>query len=377
MNALDGRAGSLPEVSIVMPCLNEADTLATCIDKAQRALREPASPARSSSPTTAAPTARRRSPAAHGARVVPVAGARLRQRADGRHRGGARPLRHHGRRRRQLRLPRGRRSSSTKLRAGLRPGAGLPAARRRRHACCPARCRPCTAGSAIRCSRPGAAGGSATPIHDVYCGMRGFTREAYRAPRPALHGHGVRHRDDHQGEPLPASASPRCRSRCTPTAARRTRRTCGRSATAGARCASSCCSARAGCSSCPGCSLLALGVARLRAGAARRDDRPASRSTCTRCSSPAWRSLGGQQAIVVRAVRQDLRDRRRAAAARPPHRALLRDRRRSSAGCHAGRRRHARRPRPAGRGRRCSGGSRTSVRSTTRTRCGWRFPAPR
>jgi glycosyltransferase involved in cell wall biosynthesis len=29
-----------PEVSIVMPCLNEADTLATCIEKAQRAFRE-------------------------------------------------------------------------------------------------------------------------------------------------------------------------------------------------------------------------------------------------------------------------------------------------------------------------------------------------
>jgi glycosyltransferase involved in cell wall biosynthesis len=29
-----------PEVSIVMPCLNEADTLATCVEKAQRALRE-------------------------------------------------------------------------------------------------------------------------------------------------------------------------------------------------------------------------------------------------------------------------------------------------------------------------------------------------
>src|SRR6266550_6826168 len=28
------------EVSIVMPCLNEADTLSTCIEKAQRALRD-------------------------------------------------------------------------------------------------------------------------------------------------------------------------------------------------------------------------------------------------------------------------------------------------------------------------------------------------
>lgn len=31
---------SSPEVSVVMPCLNEADTLATCIGKAQQALRE-------------------------------------------------------------------------------------------------------------------------------------------------------------------------------------------------------------------------------------------------------------------------------------------------------------------------------------------------
>ncbi len=29
-----------PELSIVMPCLNEADTLETCIEKAQRSLRE-------------------------------------------------------------------------------------------------------------------------------------------------------------------------------------------------------------------------------------------------------------------------------------------------------------------------------------------------
>lgn len=34
------RVDSVPEISIVMPCLNEADTLATCIEKAQRAIRE-------------------------------------------------------------------------------------------------------------------------------------------------------------------------------------------------------------------------------------------------------------------------------------------------------------------------------------------------
>jgi len=37
---LSYREDSTIEVSVVMPCLNEADTLATCIEKAQRALRE-------------------------------------------------------------------------------------------------------------------------------------------------------------------------------------------------------------------------------------------------------------------------------------------------------------------------------------------------
>src|SRR5262245_33406174 len=32
--------GQGPEVSVVMPCLNEAETLARCIEKAQRAFRE-------------------------------------------------------------------------------------------------------------------------------------------------------------------------------------------------------------------------------------------------------------------------------------------------------------------------------------------------
>ena len=46
-----------------MPCLNEADTLATCIAQGAGArCASAASPARSSSPTTAAPTARRTSP---------------------------------------------------------------------------------------------------------------------------------------------------------------------------------------------------------------------------------------------------------------------------------------------------------------------------
>ena len=36
----DGNGTPRPELSVVMPCLNEAETLAACIEKAQRALRE-------------------------------------------------------------------------------------------------------------------------------------------------------------------------------------------------------------------------------------------------------------------------------------------------------------------------------------------------
>ena len=51
------------ELSVVLPCLNEAETLATCIRKAPRlAATGSACAARSWSPTTAPPTARRRSP---------------------------------------------------------------------------------------------------------------------------------------------------------------------------------------------------------------------------------------------------------------------------------------------------------------------------
>ena len=36
----DDRATTALEISVVMPCLNEAETLAVCIGKAQKALRE-------------------------------------------------------------------------------------------------------------------------------------------------------------------------------------------------------------------------------------------------------------------------------------------------------------------------------------------------
>ena len=62
-----------PEVSVVMPCLNEADTLATCIVKALRAFAEHGIDgevviADNGSTDGSQDIARR-----HGARVVPVA----------------------------------------------------------------------------------------------------------------------------------------------------------------------------------------------------------------------------------------------------------------------------------------------------------------
>jgi glycosyltransferase involved in cell wall biosynthesis len=40
VNQINANGVSFPEVSVVMPCLNEADTLATCIEKATRALND-------------------------------------------------------------------------------------------------------------------------------------------------------------------------------------------------------------------------------------------------------------------------------------------------------------------------------------------------
>ena len=63
----------VPEVTIVMPCLNEADTLATCIEKAHQAFREAGIAGEvviaDNGSTDGSPEIAR----AHGARVVPVA----------------------------------------------------------------------------------------------------------------------------------------------------------------------------------------------------------------------------------------------------------------------------------------------------------------
>ena len=146
-----------------MPCLNEADTLATCIRKAlardargrhrRRSHRRRQRQHRRLAGDRARET---------GARVVPVADKGYGNALMGGIARRARAVRHHGRRRRQLRLrsrsPQVRRRScaraTTSSRAAACPsGGGTRAARRDAAAC--------TAGAATRCSRAWPAAGSA------------------------------------------------------------------------------------------------------------------------------------------------------------------------------------------------------------------------
>ena len=179
MTALDSRADDpVPEVTIVMPCLNEADTLATCIDKAHRAFRDAGidgevvvgdNGSTDGSPGIAA---------AHGARVVHVTA-----------RGYGNALMGGIEAARGRYVIMGDADDSydfleiPKFVEQLRHGYGLVQG-----------CRLPSGGGTVL---PGAMpplhrwfGNPAlsflarwwfrTPVHDVYCGMRGFSVEAYR-----------------------------------------------------------------------------------------------------------------------------------------------------------------------------------------------------
>ena len=74
-------------------------------------------------------------------------------------------------------------------------------------------------------------------IGDFHCGLRGFRQDLVSRARPADDGHGVRVGDGRQVDAVRASRSPRSRPRSRPTAGR-ARRTCAPGATAGATCAS-------------------------------------------------------------------------------------------------------------------------------------------
>ena len=163
-----------------------------------------------------------------------------------RDRGGARPLRDHGRRGRQLRLRRHSTCSSPALRdgadlvmgnrfkGGIAPGAmpplhrylGNPVLSRHRPAFLP---------------QPG----GRFPLRHAWLSQAGD-----RGARPQHRRHGIRERNGGAGDGGRNYASPRCRPRFRPMAAIG-RRTCAVFATAGGIFVSCSCSARAGCSCIP------------------------------------------------------------------------------------------------------------------------------
>jgi glycosyltransferase involved in cell wall biosynthesis len=171
-------AGPAPEVSVVMPCLNEADTLGSCVEKAQRAMREAGIDGEVIVADNGSTDGSREIADALGARVVPVAargyGNALMggiESARGRYviMGDADDSYDFGE------IP--------KFVAKLREGADLVQG-----------CRlPSGGGTVMPNAMPPlhrwfgnpmlsliAKWWFRTPVHDVYCGMRGFTVEAYR-----------------------------------------------------------------------------------------------------------------------------------------------------------------------------------------------------
>ena len=169
-----------PDVSVVIPCLNEADTVATCVGKARAALDEARARGRDRGRRQRQHRRLARDRRGAGARVVPVASG-LRQRPDGRHRRGTRAATS------SWATPTTATTSSRsprfvdKLREGydLVQGCRLPAGGGTRHAGRDAA--SCTAGWGNPMFSCLARRWFGAPIHDVYCGMRGFTQGAVPA----------------------------------------------------------------------------------------------------------------------------------------------------------------------------------------------------
>ena len=304
-----------------------------------------------------------------------VAGHGLRQRADGRHRRRARPVRHHGRRRRQLRLPRDpavRRRSCARATSWCR-AAGCPSGGGTRPARGDAAAR--TAGGATRCSRCWRAAGSRARSTTSTAACAASRKTLYDRLDQRCTGMEFATEMIIKAEPRRRARSPRCRSRCTPTAAQahaphlKTFRDGWRTlrfflmysprwlflvpGVAADRC-----------SGLIGYALALPGVT----------IRGRHASTRTRCCSPAWRSCCGYQSIAVRALRQDVRDQRGLCCPRTAADALLRDRQPRARPDRRRRRRSCSASRCCWSARSTSGGCTTSARSTTRTRCGGSFP---
>jgi glycosyltransferase involved in cell wall biosynthesis len=88
---------NFPEVSIIMPCLNEEDTLATCIGKARRALDEQQIAGEIIVADNGSTDGSQAIATNLGARLVNVRERRIWQCAHGWNSGGPREIYHHGR----------------------------------------------------------------------------------------------------------------------------------------------------------------------------------------------------------------------------------------------------------------------------------------
>ena len=205
------------ELTILMPCLNEAETLAVCIRKARAFLERAGIAGEVLIADNGSTDGSQQIAAAEGARVVPVAAARLRRGADRRHRGRAAAA-----------------TSSWAMPTTATTSRNLDAFVERLRA----------GDQLVMGNRfKGGIAPGAMPWHHKYIGnpvlsflgrlffkhravrlpLRPARLRSRRHPRPqpAHHRHGVRLRNAGEGDALAASRSPRSRPRSRRTAARR------------------------------------------------------------------------------------------------------------------------------------------------------------
>ena len=189
------------DLSIVMPCLNEAETLATCIRKALIGIEQAGVPGEIIIADNGSSDGSQDIALAEGARVVAVERKGYGNALRGGIRCCHRQMDPHGRRGRQLRFLKHRtlrrktprRSTTSSWAAGCLP-VGAPS--------CPARCHGNTVGLAIPILTFIGRLFFKSPAKDFHCGLRAFTKDAYRAYDLANLRHGVRFRDGHQGHAL-------------------------------------------------------------------------------------------------------------------------------------------------------------------------------
>ena len=167
------------ELTVLMPCLNEAETLAPASTRRSGFLRAAGIAGEVLIADNGSTDGSQQIAEAAGARVVDVPTRGYGAALHGRHRGGARPLRHHGRRRRQLRL----RRRSTPFVEQLRDGADLVMGNRFQGGIAPG-AMPLLhryLGNPVLCFLGRLF--FRIPIGDFHCGLRGFARDAILGAR--------------------------------------------------------------------------------------------------------------------------------------------------------------------------------------------------